>query len=67
MKAPKHPPDLAGKLVLTIDETAYALGSCRASIYLMLKSGELLAVRIAGRQRIPVEAVRALLVTEECA
>ncbi len=67
MNYPKQPPDLNGKLYLTIDECAHALSSCRASVYEMLKRGELRAVRIAGRQRIPVAALLALGEKQEAA
>ena len=39
--------------VFTLDETAHILGSSKASVYRMLRSGELKSIRIGARQRIP--------------
>ena len=40
------------KRVFSVDEVASMLGSSRASVYRLLRKGELRAIRIGARQRI---------------
>ena len=44
--------DAVRKRVYSVDEVAHILGSSRASVYRLLRTGELRAIRIGARQRI---------------
>ena len=45
--------DLVRQRVFSVDEAAHILGSSRATVYRLLRAGELKAIRIGARQRIP--------------
>ena len=54
-------------LVATVDEAVHMLRTCRASLYAMMARGELPFTVIAGRRRIPMSALRALVGGQEAA
>ena len=56
----KHPPEEGGEgpLLLRPQEAARALALSRSTIYDMIASGELAAVRIGRALRIPAQALR---------
>ena len=53
--------DETDKLAYTVDEFTKAVGLSRASVYELIKKGELKSVKVAGRRLIPREhAIRLL-------
>jgi excisionase family DNA binding protein len=61
---PPRTPDrggLTGRLALTVDEAAAALGLSRPTIWRMIQRGELQSVKVGGRRLIPVATLRVLL------
>lgn len=45
------------KLLLTPDEAAQALGVSRSTVYELINSGELTAIRIGRSRRVPTEVL----------
>ena len=49
------------RLLLTVEETAKALGISRSQVYVLIGEGRLSAVAIGRSRRVPVEAVEAFV------
>lgn len=49
------------KITLRLDEAQAVSGLSRSTLYELIKSGRLRAVKVAGRRLIPREALEALL------
>jgi excisionase family DNA binding protein len=49
------------KITLPLDEAQAVSGLSRSTLYELIKSGRLRAVKVAGRRLIPREALEALL------
>jgi excisionase family DNA binding protein len=58
-RAAPLPPDRA--LAYTLRDAAAVTGISRASLYRLMKAGELYSVRVAGRRLIPSSALVALI------
>lgn len=58
-RAPPLPPDRA--LSYTLHDASAVTGISRASLYRLMKAGELDSVRVAGRRLIPSSALVALI------
>ncbi|MGD0633323.1 MAG: helix-turn-helix domain-containing protein [Beijerinckiaceae bacterium] len=54
-------PDTSGPLCNSVNRACERLGLGRTSLYELITSGDLIAVRIAGRTLIPEESMRALV------
>lgn len=59
------PEDITAKRPLDVDEVAEYLRISRASVFKLLKSGELRARKIAGQWRVSLEALDELLVVAD--
>lgn len=56
------------KMLLTINDAAAAMSVSRSTIYNMLKAGDIKAIRLGAKNRIPVESVQAFIAArQECA
>ena len=55
---------LEHKITLRLDEAEAASGLSRSTLYELIKSGRLRAVKVAGRRLIPRDALEALLLGE---
>lgn len=55
-----HTENLMEPLVLSINETAKALGIGRSSVYALIKSGSLDAIKIGTRTLLTTESIRRL-------
>jgi excisionase family DNA binding protein len=53
------------KITLRLDEAQAVSGLSRSTLYELIKSGRLRAVKVAGRRLIPREALEALLLGDE--
>jgi excisionase family DNA binding protein len=62
---PKPPRVPLPRRVYSIDEFAEMTGLCRATIYGMMRRGEMPFIVVGGRRRIPAAAVDKLLATAE--
>lgn len=49
------------KLLLTVPETAAALGIGRSKVYELIKRGDLRSIRLDGSRRIPVADLHAFI------
>lgn len=58
-RRPELPP--GAKLAYTVDEAAAALGLSAATIWAMLKDGELIAKKVRGRTLVPREELERVL------
>lgn len=61
MSSVAPPPDLTGRLALTVPEFAAAIGVSRAKAYEMLKVGEIPTIVLGGCRRVRVADARSWL------
>jgi predicted DNA-binding transcriptional regulator AlpA len=52
------------RLLFSVPDVEAATGFSRSQVYAMLRRGELPSVTIAGRLRVPADALRALIARE---
>ncbi len=52
--------DAAGKRAYRIDEACHCLGIGRASLYALVKAGDLKLIKIAGRSLVPASEIERL-------
>jgi excisionase family DNA binding protein len=50
--------EFGGRLLLTPEAGAYAIGVSRAQMYKLLTSGEIASIKIGRLRRVPVAALR---------
>lgn len=48
----------SGRLLLTPEESAYAINVSRSQLWKMLASGEITSIKIGRCRRVPVDALR---------
>lgn len=61
LKNPTQPRTPLPRRAYSVDEFMDVVGVCRASVYGMMRKGELPFVTISGRRKIPVSVVDDLL------
>ena len=49
------------QMLLTVEETAEALGISRSQVYVLIRKGRLSAVAIGRSRRVPVKAIEAFV------
>jgi excisionase family DNA binding protein len=47
------------RLLLTVEEAAFALRICRAKVYRLIMERRLFSVKVGGSRRVPVKALEA--------
>jgi excisionase family DNA binding protein len=60
-------PEGTPKLLLRVEEAAHLLSISRNTVYELLQRGELGSVKIGGCRRIPLDALRTLIIRLEAA